>query len=173
MHDGDEGGQESLILELSKVTKDWNALQKNFESMYGRGNLPLTVHYGIAMQALNTLRADEELGRLYDQLQKRGLHLNSTIMDALIRSKIRLLDQTKVVELFEVYAKMSSQGKADPKSVQKLFPLILKIPMRNRETSVVLDYLKQYLQREKETGQIFIDGSTFQRSCSMLLAYLH
>ena len=87
--------------------------------------------------------------------------------------KIRLLDQTKVVELFEVYAKMSSQGKADPKSVQKLFPLILKIPMRNRETSVVLDYLKQYLQREKETGQIFIDGSTFQRSCSMLLAYLH
>ena len=58
---------------------------------------------------------------------------------------------------------MSSQGKADPKSVQKLFPLILKIPMRNRETSVVLDYLKQYLQREKETGQIFIDGSTFQK----------
>ena len=93
MHDGDEGGQESLILELSKVTKDWNALQKNFENMYGRGNLPLTVHYGIAMQALNTLRADEELGRLYDQLQKRGLHLNSTVMDALIRSKIRLLDQ--------------------------------------------------------------------------------
>lgn len=163
LHDGDEGGQESLILELSKVTKDWNALQKNFENMYGRGNLPLTVHYGIAMQALNTLRADEELGRLYDQLQKRGLHLNSTVMDALIRSKIRLLDQTKVIELFEVYAKMSSQGKADPKSVQKLFPLILKIPMRNRETSVVLDYLKQYLQREKETGRIFIDGSTFQK----------
>ena len=93
-----------------------------FENMYGRGNLPLTVHYGIAMQALNTLRADEELGRLYDQLQKRGLHLNSTIMDALIRSKIRLLDQTKVVELFEVYAKMSSQVKQTLRGVKNCFP---------------------------------------------------
>lgn len=163
LHDGDEGDQESLILELSKLTKDWNALQKKFESMYGRGNLPLTVHYGIAMQALNTLQADEELERLYEQLQKRGLHLNSTVMDALIRSKIRLQDQTRVVELFEIYAQMSAQGKADPKSIQTLFPLILNIPMRNRETSLVFDYLKQYLQREKETGHTFINGSTFQK----------
>lgn len=70
LHDDD---QIEVLLELCAVSKDWEGLQKRFEEMYGRGNLPLTVHYAIVMNALATVGAKQEVDNLFQQLIERKL----------------------------------------------------------------------------------------------------
>lgn len=169
LHDGDEGQQETVLLELCRKLKDWDTLQKRFESMYGRGDLPLTVHYGIVMQSLYALNADDEMERLFDQLDWRELKLSAPVMSALMKSKIRIHNQEKVVELFEDYIMKVKIGKADPEGVQSLFPLVLELAIFEKNVDLILEYIEKYIEREKYENFIIIDGKTLNKVLHLFL----
>ena len=163
LHDGNEGHQETVLLELCRKLKDWNTLQKRFESMYGKGDLPLTVHYGIVMQSLDALKADDEMQRLFDQLDWRKLKLSATVMASLMRAKSRIHDQDKVVELFEDYIIKAKTGKADPEGVQNLFPLVIELLIHEKKIDSILECIETYLEREKDEEFTIVNGDTLNK----------
>ncbi|EMG46068.1 hypothetical protein G210_3705 [Candida maltosa Xu316] len=158
LHDGDEGAQEAILLELFRINQEWRSLQVMFEDMYGRGTLPKTVHYGITMEALNSLCADAEMERLYEQMIQRGLSINAAIFEPLMKVKVRQGNQAEVVRLFDSYVLNCLKGKADPKGIAPLFPLVLQIPRKKNNMVTLLKYFTLYIKRENVYKITIIDG---------------
>lgn len=170
----DDESQEAIFLDLCVQHKDWKSLQDRFENMYGKGNLPDTVHYGITMQALEFLEADSELERLYEQILDRGLMMNATIFIARMKAKIRQNNQTELMAIFEDYIFLVSQEKADRDGITQAFPFVLQIKLLEGANELILETLEKYLVREKSHQLLIVSGealgivaSHFAQNCAL------
>ncbi|RCK63793.1 hypothetical protein Cantr_10694 [Candida viswanathii] len=153
LRDSFEGQQEAALLEMSRQLKDWPSLQRRFQGLYGKGDFPLSVHYAIAMQGLESLGQDTELVRLYDQAIWRHMKLNRAIVEPILKSRIAMKDQNRVVEIFDDYIARAKVNKADHNGVQELFPLVVQIAINEKNHEMIFELLERY--HEKEKGEKF------------------
>lgn len=170
----DDESQEAIFLDLCVQHKDWKSLQDRFENMYGKGNLPDTVHYGITMQALEFLEADSELERLYEQILDRGLMMNAAIFIARMKAKIRRRSQKEVEAIFEDYLSLVLQKRADKDGISQIFPFILQLSFLDGDNGSVLATLQAYLEREGKHQLPIVSGKAlglvarhFSQNCAL------
>ncbi|KAL7666497.1 Uncharacterized protein ABC855_g155 [[Candida] zeylanoides] len=104
-----DDSQIAILLEIAERERDWKALQRQFEDMYGRGTLPHRVHYAIVMNALASIGAREEVRTLFNQLSRRNLAPDADIVAALARSELYYGDFDACSRLVERYSAFSSQ----------------------------------------------------------------
>ncbi|KAI5950998.1 hypothetical protein KGF54_004072 [Candida jiufengensis] len=152
----DDESQESVFLQLCVEHKDWKSLQSRFENMYGKGNLPDTIHYGITMQALEFLGADSELERLYEQILERKLSMNSVIFIARMKANIRQKDQNELFNVLQEYIYLALNGRAYQNDIKFVFPFVLELYIQEQDYKSVLDIIKIYSEKEKEFGLEFV-----------------
>ncbi|KAI5969339.1 hypothetical protein CANMA_001659 [Candida margitis] len=170
----DDESQEAIFLDLCVQHKDWKSLQDRFENMYGKGNLPDTIHYGITMQALEFLEADSELERLYEQILDRKLIMNAAIFIARMKAKIRQKNQKDLIAIFENYVSLVTQEKARKDGVAQAFPYSLQLMLLDGAYELVLETLETHLQKEKTLELRIVSGEAlgivarhFSRNCAV------
>ncbi|KAG5420946.1 hypothetical protein I9W82_000036 [Candida metapsilosis] len=154
----DDESQEAIFLDLCVEHKDWKSLQDRFENMYGKGNLPDTVHYGITMQALEFLEADSELERLYEQILDRGLMMNSAIFIARMKARIRQRNQTDVIALLEEYLSLAAQERAYKDGISLVFPFAFQLLFLEGTNKDVLQTVQIYLEKEQKLQLPIVSG---------------
>lgn len=153
--------QEEIFLSLCAENKDWKSLQKRFEMMAGKEDLPSTIHYGIAIQALEYLKADVQLEKLYRHIKARKMNANAAVFTALMKMKLRHEDQSGLDNLLQEYISLS-QDKSAPaplKDVHVLVPFTMRLFMEKQDYTEVLQRLHSYLENEVKTGVKFVSDS--------------
>ncbi|KAI5966775.1 uncharacterized protein KGF55_000184 [Candida pseudojiufengensis] len=163
----DDETQESVFLQLCVKHKDWKSLQSRFENMYGKGNLPDTIHYGITMQALEFLGADSELERLYEQILERDLKMNSVIFIARMKAKIRQNDQDQIFNLMQEYIYLAINDKAYSDDVKFVFPFVLQLYIQEQDFTSVLDLLRVYMEKERELNLEIVSPEVFSNMSNL------
>ncbi|KAM9940180.1 hypothetical protein OXX80_000360 [Metschnikowia pulcherrima] len=126
------------LLRASEKSKDWKLLQKQFEDMYGRGNLPYVVHYSVVMGALASLGSTTEVEQLYAQLLRRKLAPTASIYLALIRSNINANKLDVAEKWYGTVMEVVSQGLIEKKHAAALQLEIFeaKLPSMTAATAV-------------------------------------
>ncbi|KAI5948802.1 hypothetical protein KGF57_005200 [Candida theae] len=166
LHDSES--QEAIFLDLCVQHKDWKSLQDRFENMYGKGNLPDTVHYGITMRALEFLEADSELERLYEQILDRGLMMNASIFIARMKAKIRQKNQDGVEQLFEEYISLVLQKRAHVDNMSHAFLYVFQILFLDGANGTILQTLLRYLEKESHLKLPMVSGKVLSLIASHL-----
>ncbi|KAI3407158.2 hypothetical protein KGF56_000060 [Candida oxycetoniae] len=154
-----EESQEEVFLSLCVQHNDWRALQERFENMYGHGNLPETVHYGITMYALEYLNADNELERLYEQILGRNMNMNAAIFIARMRARVKHNDQAGLNQLIDEYIALIRKDKAEASGLAQVFPYIFKLYMKHQDFTSILSTLHTYLEMEQKHNLLIVSGT--------------
>lgn len=98
-----DDSQISILLQISGKERDWRALQKQFEDMYGKGTLPHKVHYAIVMNALASIGARDEVNTLFNQLLRRNFVPDTAVIAALVNSSMYHGDFDTAQRIIEKY----------------------------------------------------------------------
>ncbi|KAG2735451.1 hypothetical protein G9P44_001665 [Scheffersomyces stipitis] len=163
LHDDD---QIEVLLELCAVSKDWEGLQKRFEEMYGRGNLPLTVHYAIVMNALATVGAKQEVDNLFQQLIERKLEASTSVFISLINSRLYYNDIDGAKKCIDLYLSLSF-GEKEKDALPKLYSLIFDVYIRSSSLQEVMDFFESTLKRQAELGVQLINSKVIVQVIDM------
>lgn len=95
--------QFDLLLNAYSKTFDWASLQDQFNALFGIGKLPNVDQYGLVMAALALHGEEESVDLLYQQLLRRGLLPNFTVIRAVLEAKYRSGDYRGCFETFELF----------------------------------------------------------------------
>ncbi|KAL3228456.1 Uncharacterized protein RNJ44_02401 [Nakaseomyces bracarensis] len=95
--------QFDLLLNAFSKTSDWASLQSQFNALFGVGKLPNADQYGLVMAALAMHGESESVDQLYQQLLRRGLLPNFTVLRAILEAKYRSGDYRGCFEHFELF----------------------------------------------------------------------
>lgn len=152
--------QIEVLLKISEGSKDFRLMQKQFEDMYGKGNLPYVVHYSIVMNCLAKIGASKEVNMLYAQLKKRRLQPNSAIYAALINSEIYYNNLTGAIRwLNEYFKKLESQG-LDSYASAYLYSLLLRQFSKASDIDGAMALLYKALDEESKIGISLVNTKT-------------
>lgn len=155
LHDDD---QIEILLKISEQSKDWKLLQKQFEDMYGRGELPLVIHYAVVMNALASISVTTEVDQLYEQLKMRNLAPTSAIFAALIKSRLSVSDLTGAKNRFDEFLQKVHEGTIDSKSVPRIHALVFGAHFQMSNLETAMNALHVVLEEQKETDIRLVDA---------------
>lgn len=144
-----------ILLQLSSKTKNWKDLQAKFESMYGKGDLPRSVHYTVVMKALVSMGAREEINRLMAQLKSRNLKPNVYMYKSLIQAALNEEDFDSVKSIFKDFFVLAKKGVVPQADVAKLLPLIIEAAALQPEFSKSINEAERILD-EKVISEVSI-----------------
>lgn len=159
--------QLALLLTASKDLKDWTMLQKQFEALYGRGNLPFAIHYSIVMSALVKLGAKKDIDRLFAQLKKRNIRPTSSIYASIIAVRVRLNELEEAKKVFNDFLADSTvtdatEGGQDFGTPQ-LYGLLFDVYLKSTNKNDLLELLDQSLQTQEALNLTIIDAGTMEK----------
>lgn len=152
--------QIEVLLRLSEKTKNWKLLQKQFEEMYGRGDLPYVAHYSVVMNALALIGAKIQVEELYQQLLKRGLKPKDSIYAALINSCLFYSDFDGARHHFEDYLFQVKRGVIQEAPSSYLYSLIFKSLLNSSDLKTCLEFLQTSVARQNKFKVLLIDSKT-------------
>ncbi|KAH3903225.1 uncharacterized protein SCODWIG_01827 [Saccharomycodes ludwigii] len=104
LHNFGEKQFDYLLIAYSKL-KSWDALQKQFNKLFGIGELPNVLHYGIIMYALADYGELEIVDSLYKQLLNRKLIPNYAVLQSLLYAYYKNGDYQGALHHFELFKK--------------------------------------------------------------------
>ncbi|KAK6455529.1 uncharacterized protein RJT20DRAFT_128790 [Scheffersomyces xylosifermentans] len=143
--------QIEVLLELCAASKDWEGLQKRFEEMYGRGDLPLTVHYSIVMAALASVGAKHEVDNLFKQLIERQLSPSTAIFTSMINSRLFYNDFDGAKKCIRLFLALPSNER-DSSTLPLLYQLIFNVYVKSSSLEEVMDFLESTIKKQQEEG---------------------
>lgn len=149
--------QIDIFLRISEKSKDWLQLQKQFEDMYGQGDLPYVQHYAIVMNALASIKVVKEVDELYDQLLKRNLTPSCEIHAAVIKSRIAVKDYDGAQAKFEDFLERYEKGAVLPGSVARVHALIFDLHLHSSSVPELMKALQEVMKRQKKSSVPLID----------------
>ncbi|KAG7191508.1 uncharacterized protein KQ657_003103 [Scheffersomyces spartinae] len=141
--------QIDVLLYTCEDAKDWMMLQDHFERMYGKGDLPLPIHYAIVMNALAGIGATADVERLFSQLLKRNLMPNSYVYAALIKCRLNDDQIDDAIKIAESYFSLLDKGKVSDKPTTYLYNLILKAHTRSSDLGKAISFLERVVVQQQ------------------------
>lgn len=155
--------QIEVLLKVSKESKDWKLMQKQFEDMYGKGQLPYVGHYSIVMNALAVIGAGAEVDQLYKQLLKRKLKPSSSVFAALINSKLFDNDIEGAKNWFAEYLKDNEKNKVDLDATTYLYSLIFKLYLKSSNIEAATTILKDAISQQKKLNTTLVNERSLSK----------
>ena len=152
--------QIEVLLKISEGSKDFRLMQKQFEDMYGKGNLPYVVHYSIVMNCLAKIGASKEVHMLYTQLSKRRLEPNSAIYAALINGEIYYNNLSGAIHWLNEYFKRLEYHGLDSYASAYLYSLLFKQFFKASDIDGAMTLLDKALVEESKIGISLINAKT-------------
>lgn len=149
-----------VLLRVSEEFKDWKLLQKQFEDMYGRDQLPYVIHYSIVMNALATIGAKDEVNQLFNQLLRRNLTPTVSIYAALINSEVFYDNETEALRWFDECIKSVENNKINSNSIAYLYSLIFKLYLKSSNLAAAMNFLEDARLKEKNLNIALIDSKS-------------
>lgn len=149
--------QIDIFLRISEKTKDWLHLQKQFEDMYGQGDLPYVQHYAIVMNALASIKVVKEVDELYDQLLQRNLTPTCEIHAAVIKSRMAVRDYDGAQAKFEDFLEKYETGAVAEGSVARVHALIFDLHLHTSSLPDLMNALQQVIKSQKTSSVPLID----------------
>lgn len=150
--------QIEILLNISERTKDWKLLQTQFESMYGRGELPHVVHYSVVMNALASIGSYKEVEQLYEQLLKRKLEPTAAIYTALIRCKMLLDDPEGAKAWYQMFMKRVQEDKINVSEVARMNARIFGVHFQSSNMKTTMKAFHDLLEQQNESKTRLIDA---------------
>lgn len=155
--------QIEVLLRVSEEFKDWKLLQKQFEDMYGKGQLPYVVHYSIVMNALAAIGAKDEVNQLFNQLLKRNLRPTPSIYAALINSETFYGNVESSKYWFDEYLKQVKANTIDPNSGPYLYSLIFKLYLKSSNLDAAMKFLEAARDEQERLNITLVDTKTISK----------
>lgn len=152
--------QLQILLKASELNKDWSYLQRQFEDMYGKGQLPYVIHYSVVMNALASLGGKADIERLYLQMSKRKLKPSSSIYAALIKCRIYLNEIKEAHVIFDSYLKNLAFIEDQDMSPAAIYKLILSTYLQSSNVNEVMKFYEN-TKSMQDTKQVNIIDSDF------------
>lgn len=152
-----------LLLQVSQQCKDWKLLQKQFEDMYGKGNLPYVVHYGVVMSALASIGVTAEVEELYEQLVQRKLKPSAQVFAALIRGSLNAHDTNAAEQWFEKALDAAREGAIESVQIPKLQAILVESMLTESTVSVVMNKFHELLDNQKSREVVLVDAELICR----------
>lgn len=151
--------QLGYLLRVSEAKSDWKTLQSQFEAMYGQGQLPYAIHYSIVMNAVAPTGAQNDIDRLYAQMQKRNIQPTPSIYAAIIRCHItnRNFELAKVT--FERYLEDAPSMSDHDLTASQLYQLLFKVHLSSSNKRDVLDFFEKSIDRQRQENVVILDDS--------------
>lgn len=75
-----------MVLKTYASKQDWTGMQRIFESLFGRGDLPNLEHYRIVMDAVSKIAGTEIIETMYNNMLSRSLKPSVGIFNAMMYS---------------------------------------------------------------------------------------
>lgn len=141
--------QIDTMLYTCEDSKDWMMLQNHFESMYGKGDLPLPIHYAIVMNALASIGATKDVERLFSQLIKRKLIPSAYVYAALIKCRLNDGHIEDAIKVAESYFSLLDKGKVSDKPTTYLYNLILTAYTRSSDLPQAMKFLERVVEQQE------------------------
>ncbi|KAK6463927.1 hypothetical protein DFJ63DRAFT_317277 [Scheffersomyces coipomensis] len=148
-----------ILLSLSDRMKDWKSMQRRFEDMYGKGNLPFVVHYAIVMNALASTGASSEVEQLFQQLKDRQLIPDRNVFAALIKSKVTDNDFDGALAYFNSFCELVKTGKLEVEGKSALFMLVFESYVNSNDLDGALVFLDKALKDPEIQALNVIDAA--------------
>lgn len=149
-----------VLLKVSEQSRDWKLLQLQFEEMYGRDELPYVVHYATVMNALASIGAEEDVEKLFRQLQKRQLKPTPSIYGALIKTRVVHNDMEGAKRWFDAF--LDVFGPENPAS-EDLHGLLFELYFKKADLASAMSLLRSSLAEQEEKGHKSIGGAIMAR----------
>lgn len=158
-----------LLLQISERNKDWKLLQKQFEDMYGRGNLPYLVHYAVVMGALASLGATHEVEQLYNQLLKRNLVPSAPVFLALVRVNINANKADAARAWYAKFLEFVDSGAIPKSNIPSVQLEILKISLFQSDVPLAMSEFRNLVDTQTPDTPL-IDSETIRTMIRFTLA---
>ncbi|EJS42792.1 pet309p [Saccharomyces arboricola H-6] len=100
----DQNQFDYLLVAHSKL-RDWNALQQQFNDLFGIGKLPSIQHYGILMYTMARIGELDSVNKLYTQLLRRGMIPTYVVLQSLLYAHYKVGDFSACFTHFELFKK--------------------------------------------------------------------
>ncbi|CCE66179.1 hypothetical protein TPHA_0P00210 [Tetrapisispora phaffii CBS 4417] len=101
----DENQQFDYLLLAHSKLRHWDALQKEFDGLFGIGELPNINQYGIIMNALAQVGEVESVEKLYSQLLRRNMLPSLKVLQALLIANFESGNFSACLTQFEYFKK--------------------------------------------------------------------
>lgn len=155
--------QIEVLLRVSEEFKDWKLLQKQFEDMYGKGQLPYVVHYSIVMNALAAIGAKDEVMQLFNQLLKRNLSPTPSIYAALINSEVFYGNIENSNRWFNEYLDRVKVDAIDPNAGPYLYSLMFKLYLKSSNLDSAMNFLEFARSEQERLNITLVDPKTLSQ----------
>lgn len=162
------------LLKCHAATKNWASLQKCFDSLFGRGDLPNLEHYRIVLRALSELGRVDIVDLLFDGLVSRKFQPTVAIFNSMLYTRFAfgshalVMDLYKKMRLFNVEPNHLTyiillMSCRDTKNLDYAMVLIkemleAELPVDNKEISILLSLCAK--RRDCDTAESIWKWST-------------
>lgn len=153
--------QIEILLRISRSGKDWKLMQKQFEEMYGRGDLPHELHYAIVMDALVSINATNEAEELYAQLLRRRLKPSASIFASLIKSKVMKHDLAAAEKRRAEFLSLVSEGALPAEAVPRINALMFESFFTTGDLSGAMEKLRVLVEEQVKGTDVLLDSKLF------------
>lgn len=134
------------LLKCHAALKNWAALQKCFESLFGRGELPNLEHYRIVISALSELGRVDIVDLLFDGLVSRKFEPSVAIFNSMLYTRFAFGSHALVMKLYKQMHLFS----VEPDHLSYIIMLMSCRDMRNLDSAMIL--IKEMLVKELPVG---------------------
>lgn len=94
-----------VVLKTYALKMDWSGMQRIFESLFGRGDLPNIKHYRIVMDAISKIANTDIVEMMFNNILSRGLEPTTNIYNAVMFSYYTKGDLEGVLKSFDTLEK--------------------------------------------------------------------
>lgn len=124
-----------IVLKTYAFKQDWEGMQRIFESLFGRGELPNIKHYNIVMSAISKIAGVSIVDFMYENIKARKLQPSVDIHNSLMFARYALGDVRGVREAME---RMKDD---DLKPNERSYMILLLTYRDNRDITAAIDVL--------------------------------
>lgn len=149
--------QIEIFLRISQTNQDWPLLQSQFEEMYGRGDLPHTLHYAVVMNALVTIGLTKEAKILHQQLIQRKLSPSADVYAALIKCELAEDNIDGANKWFEALSRDAEAGIVSPSSLARAHSAIFELHFYTGSVASTMAALRELIDRQKTSAGPLVD----------------
>ncbi|CAI4046244.1 hypothetical protein N7582_003764 [Saccharomyces uvarum] len=100
----DQNQFDYLLIAHSKL-HNWDALQSQFNALFGVGKLPSIQHYGILMYTMARIGELDSVNKLYTQLLRRGMIPTYVVLQSLLYAHYKVGDFAACFSQYELFKK--------------------------------------------------------------------
>lgn len=100
----DQNQFDYLLVAHSRL-HNWDALQQQFNALFGIGKLPSIQHYGILMYTMARIGELDSVNKLYTQLLRRGMIPTYAVLQSLLYAHYKVGDFAACFSHFELFKK--------------------------------------------------------------------